>query len=561
MKKGASVKAILSLLMAVILFCMPVGAFVMNPENSFQAYAQENVESESSQPKETLKMEDANVSVNNMEETKVREPISSTEETERTGETTEHTIGTVSDNSMETDPELVCICMEKCSNYKKSQDCLACKEDVSNCQYIEPNVKITIKKPSGWHKESAKVKVTVEDTLDSGNFTVHTLEAKISQNGSWTDITEDKYIEISENCSVYVRVTDQKGKTYERNRSIICFDNTKPTLNAAVSDGMLSIQARDSDSGIKVVYVNGYEFTNITNGTLNIRLQQFDTGYQNFSIQAMDEIGNMSEVYKTANPYYSDPEKESDGTQENPAEQLPVNAKMSNPSSATANVTEHVKTDSKGNPIVNKSTNGTDSKDNGSTKENTEVDTEKGKEFYTIQTASEKVFYLVIEQNGEEEVVYFLTEISENDLLNVTSDNSEVLPKNSAALESSIQVEESALPNNNEENIDTDDTEKKTEDIENQKEEIEEEKDVEIEEEKDIEESKQPEEEESSNPFATYIFFGIVVAIAVAAIYFFKIYRRKGEDFEDDDEEEEEYENEEEESEENFFNTKEESEE
>ena len=40
----------------------------------------------------------------------------------------------------------------------------------------------------------------------------------------------------------------------------------KPTLNAAVSDGLLSIQAHDTDSGIKAIYVNGYEFTDHTNG-------------------------------------------------------------------------------------------------------------------------------------------------------------------------------------------------------------------------------------------------------------------------------------------------------
>ena len=47
------------------------------------------------------------------------------------------------------------------------------------------------------------------------------------------------YIEISENSTIYVQVTDQKGKTYEKNRYIKCFDFTKPTLNAAVSDGLL----------------------------------------------------------------------------------------------------------------------------------------------------------------------------------------------------------------------------------------------------------------------------------------------------------------------------------
>lgn len=125
------------------------------------------------------------------------------------------------------------------------------------------------------------------------------IQAKVGQNGSWTDVTEDKKLEISENCTVYVQVTDQKGNTYERNRAMKCFDTTKPTLNAAVSDGLLSIQVHDTDSGAKAVYVNGYEFTDLTNGTLNIRLQQFDAGYEYFTISAMDNAGNMSEVYKT----------------------------------------------------------------------------------------------------------------------------------------------------------------------------------------------------------------------------------------------------------------------
>ena len=148
----------------------------------------------------------------------------------------------------------------------------------------------------------------MEDTIVSGNFTIQTVKAKVGQNGSWTDITEDMYIEISENSTIYVQVTDQKGKTYEKNRYIKCFDFTKPTLNAAVSDGLLSIQAHDTDSGIKAIYVNGYEFTEHTNGALNIRLQQFDAGYQYFTISAMDNAGNTSEIYKTANPYYTDPE-------------------------------------------------------------------------------------------------------------------------------------------------------------------------------------------------------------------------------------------------------------
>ena len=45
----------------------------------------------------------------------------------------------------------------------------------------------------------------------------------------------------------------------------------KPTLNAAVSDGVISIQAQSGDSAIQKIMVNGYEFDDVWNGTLNTR--------------------------------------------------------------------------------------------------------------------------------------------------------------------------------------------------------------------------------------------------------------------------------------------------
>ncbi len=53
-------------------------------------------------------------------------------------------------------------------------------------------------------------------------------------------------------------------------------------------------------------------------------MQQFDAGYQYFTISAMDNAGNTSEIYKTENPYYKDPDNESN--EKDPAQQLPVNA-------------------------------------------------------------------------------------------------------------------------------------------------------------------------------------------------------------------------------------------
>ena len=561
MKKKLSVRAAVSLFLSALLFCMPIGAFMANSGNTVDAYAEGaltegsgetseegSTEAETEESTETEKNTETGEGETGETESESDENEGETE-SDGSGEGTES--GTVSGNEV---PEPECTCKEKCTQYSIDKDCEVCKGDYSLCEYVNPNVKITISTPSGWHNDTTKVHISIEDVAHSGNFAIKTVQAKVAQNGSWTDVTEDMYVEISENTTVYVLVTDQKGKTYEKNRYMKCFDFTKPTLNAAVSDGLLSIQAHDTDSGIKAVYVNGYEFTELTNGVLNIRLQQFDAGYQYFTISAMDNAGNMSEVYKTANPYYTDPEKE-DGNEKNLAEQLPVNAQATKPSSATAQVTEHTKTDSDWNTVSENNlaeqkkqamaeAAASEKKEESGEKEKSET----GKEFYTIQTASEKVFYLIIDRDGEEEMVYFLTEVTENDLLNVTADNSETLPKNSAALESAIPVTEGALPNNNgEQGKEEEPTEEPTEDGEGE----------------NTEEPEPEPEKPEENPAATYIILGIVAVAAIGGGYYFKVVKKKKEEFldEDDDEEdeEEEYDDDEENegSEDDFFEDKE----
>ena len=549
MKKKLSVRAAVSLLLSALLFCMPVGAFMANSGNTVDAYAEGALTEESGEASAEGSTEgETEESAETGENSEDGEDETGGTESESGSNEEETESGTVSGNEV---PEPECTCKEKCTQYSIDKDCEVCKGDYSLCEYVNPNVKITISTPSGWHNDTTKVHISIEDVAHSGNFTIKTVQAKVAQNGSWTDITEDMYVEISENTTVYVLVTDQRGKTYEKNRYIKCFDFTKPTLNAAVSDGLLSIQAHDTDSGIKAVYVNGYEFTELTNGVLNIRLQQFDAGYQYFTISAMDNAGNMSEIYKTANPYYTDPEN----SEKNPAEQLPVNAQATKPSSATAQVTEHTMTDSEGNTVSENSlaeqkkqamaeAAASEGKEESGEKEKSET----GKEFYTIQTASEKVFYLIIDRDGEEEMVYFLTEVTENDLLNVTADNSETLPKNSAALESAIPVTEGALPNNNGE------TEKEEEPTEESAEDGEEE---------NTEEPEPEPEKTGENPMATYAILGIVAVAAIGGGYYFKVVRKKKEEFldedDDEDDEEEEYEDdgENEDNEDDFFEDKE----
>lgn len=472
MKKKTPFKT-LSLALALLLLCLPPGAFLINGENA---------------------------------------------RAEETGQD-------VSGNDV---PAAACSCEEKCGAYEYDHNCIVCVSDYKACSYQKPNVVIYINKPDNWHSDTATVTFQVMDAARTGNFELVKLQAKVGQNGSWVDVTEDKKLEISENCTVYVQAADQKGNTYEKSRAVKCIDNTKPTLNAAVSSGVLSIQVHDAESGAKAVYVNGYEFKDLTNGTLVIRLQQFDTGYEYFTVTAVDNAGNTSEVYKVKNPYY---QSSTDGNSGAPAGGLPWSTEATKPGSATATVTEHTRTDSEGNAVLQD--DGAEQGENGKT--------DQGKEFYTIQTASEKVFYLIIDRDGEEETVYFLTEITENDLLNTVSNNSETLPKNSAALESAIPVTESALSNN------------KTEMAEDRKE-PETAADTGMET-KEVLEQEEPEEGlvQKLTPAVSYIILGVLVAAVAIGSYYFKIARRKKEDFLEDDEDEGEEEYEEEYSEEEGY--------
>ncbi|MDY6308181.1 MAG: DUF4366 domain-containing protein [Oribacterium sp.] len=543
-------RIVASLILSVMLFALPVGAFLANSSTAVQVFAEDDVSGNETDG-------DGEAGENNGD--------NSGDESDEGGETAETGEEGEEEPTPTPEPKPECICDSKCSQYDHNDDCPVCSVDYTKCEYVNPNVKITINTPSGWYSSGTNAKITfkVEDIADSGHFAIKSVKAKIGQNGRYQDVTEDMFIEISENCTVYVLVTDANDKSYERSRAIKCFDTTKPTLNAAVSDGLLTVQAVDKESGIKVIYVNGYEFTDgITNGTLNIRLSQFDAGYEYFTITAMDQAGNVSEVYKTKNPYYKDPNSDDDS---NPAEQLPASAQATNPSSATANVTQHTQTDSNGNTTSQTPKTPEEQKREEFARADAEEEAMKdaesegedmnlGKEFYTIQAASGKVFYLIIDRDGEEEVVYFLTEITENDLLNVTSDNSETLPKNSAALESQIPVTESALPNNNTEIDDTHEVETPVEETTDESvEETEEEPEAET------------EEPVKSNPLVGYLIMGIFGAGVIGAAYYFKVVKKKqdGDFVEDEDEEDddEEYESESEESEtdgdDDFFNDQE----
>lgn len=286
---------------------------------------------------------------------------------------------------------------------------------------------------TGWYNDKAMVDVKVDKIYGDSKFKIDNVQAKIGSNGTWVDITDDMAIEITENCTIYVKVTDMNGNEYEKNRFIKCFDTVAPTLNAAVSEGLLNVLTYDTESGVKKVYINEYSFTPDENGVVTVRLQKFDASYQNFYIYAVDNAGNSSTVYTVANPYYKEESTEEDGedSTENPADALPDNGSASVTNPSTGSVTSV--TDESGKDIMK------------------EVNK---KQFYTIVTKDGQQYFLVIDMSAAYSdddgvdtthgngTVYFLTSVSNDNLLNFVDSDEQTLPHNSVAQDNNINTEE-----------------------------------------------------------------------------------------------------------------------
>lgn len=178
------------------------------------------------------------------------------------------------------------------------------------------------------------------------------------------------------------------------------------------------------------------------------------------------------------NPYYK-PKTDEDDDSPNPSDSLPSDATANETGESSAQITSV--TDENGDDISE------------------DVD---GKQFYSVVTKNGQQFYIVIDMTGGEYfegstdtpasgggTVYFLTNISNNDLLNVTADGEVTLPYNSQAAGNAIDDE--TVSNNGQET-----SEETTEEGE----------------------KKDKEESDSSNGTFVYIVFGIVAFVVIIVV-------------------------------------------
>lgn len=361
------------------------------------------------------------------------------------------------------EPVPVCSCSDRCKAGAVATACPVCKNDLTACKGKEPapapagSYAISIVAPSGWHTKTAKVEIRVTDENGAGWKKV---EAKIERNGSPEDLTDafagggKVYVTISENCTVYVTVTDQDGKTTTKSRYIECFDRTAPTVKTGIGGRVLRVEASDELSGVEAIYIDGERFTDLTNGSLDVPLRDLGDDYDQFSVQAVDGAGNKSKTVQVKNPNYKAPttSKSEDKPTTSPAPcptptptpaptpaptptAPPVSGNTakptgggttSKPTGGSSGGSSAVKPTETPEPEAEKEPNPFTPEGSGEVVDNaTDGD---GKEFFTITTADESVFYLVIDRQRGTENVYFLNAVTLADLEALAVSNGEELP-------------------------------------------------------------------------------------------------------------------------------------
>lgn len=348
-------------------------------------------------------------------------------------------------NGKEQEPS--CICTNLCTEEQSNPDCLVCSKDYIGCKGVPPlqsEFSIDIVPPTGWKTKETAVEFVLTDQTGAG---FEKVEIKIEKNGNWQDVTdhliqkENEYfgqVEIAENSTIYVSVTGKDEKVHEKSRYIECFDRTAPTVRAGIAGKLLRVQAEDDLSGVAAIYVDGEKFTDLVNETLDIGLQQLNSDVEEFAVQAVDKAGNQSRLVLVKNPIYKELQKEQHEEKEEQKKEECVpqtqTEKETCPEQVKASETKpSVPSDTAGSNASNQKDYTVSATVPKQTEQRAEIPLtpngqatvldhatgEDGKEFFTITTANNNVFYLIVDRQREEENVYFLNAVTETDLLSL----------------------------------------------------------------------------------------------------------------------------------------------
>jgi len=158
-------------------------------------------------------------------------------------------------------------------------------------------------------------------------------------------------------------------------------DSEAPTITAKLQGNVIRIEASDN-MGVEAVFIDENRINYRVDSILEIDSREYQSDNEKISIYAVDFAGNKSSIVEVKNPYYisfGDVDSEPIGTTES---------------------------------VINESFLTPDG--TGSIVDNITDSTEK--EFLTIQTPDGNIFYLILDKTRDENGVYLLNDVTEDDL-------------------------------------------------------------------------------------------------------------------------------------------------
>lgn len=169
--------------------------------------------------------------------------------------------------------------------------------------------RVVLTAPGGWsNNNGAVMKVSVTDRNSLGWYKI---EYRMND-GNWIDCEAafDKgkaEITVRENGTFTLRMTDPHGHQFEESAKVECIDLVAPTVFAHINGTSLQVEVQDSMSGIAGVQINSMLFTTLTNGVLNVELDENMNKFEKLAVRAFDYAGNFSEPVTLDNPNYVKP--------------------------------------------------------------------------------------------------------------------------------------------------------------------------------------------------------------------------------------------------------------
>ena len=318
--------------------------------------------------------------------------------------------------------------------------------------------KITVVSPAKWQKDKATAKINIVDVNGTGWANIRIVVA--TENGWQTVVDGDDQsagyaVELRENATIHVSITDHAGNVQAKSEAISCFDSTPPTVKAGVSGEVICIEATDSTSGVAAVYVNGHKLK-YSGTTLDANIREYADGRQQIAIYAVDLAGNVSQKVYVKNPFYGRDDSGSSGNDSKPsATKKPSSggAKTTPKPTATPMPTDVPQTTAApdidalyallaqlaGGAETGEPTEGKPFSMGGNMKT---VDLlyskATNKQFITVQTRKGETYYLVIDydkpldKDGEQYETYFLNLVDDRDLFGVVSKDEQPTPEPTA---------------------------------------------------------------------------------------------------------------------------------